>query len=151
MLFLLALNWNLLEKAFSSVKTKIYSSFPVKLAERSNHSLLLSVSWTTPFKHLHSLVGVTECIEINWLCKHTEKVRSSQAAILVLNWVNFSELYNKPTARKFLQNFQKLSEHLFFRTAVSRCFLLMFMKLSGYLKYYDFNIAIKGCSSDISK
>ena len=27
-----------------------------------------------------------ECIELNWLFKHTKKVRSSQAAILVLNW-----------------------------------------------------------------
>ena len=27
-----------------------------------------------------------ECIGLNWLCKHTKKVRSSQAAILILNW-----------------------------------------------------------------
>ena len=27
---------------------------------------------------------------INWLCKHMKKVRNSQAAILVLNWVNHS-------------------------------------------------------------
>ena len=25
--------------------------------------------------------------ELNWLCKHIEKVRSSQPGILVLNWV----------------------------------------------------------------
>ena len=34
MLFLLALKWNLEEKAFSSVKTKTNSNFAVKLAER---------------------------------------------------------------------------------------------------------------------
>ena len=28
-----------------------------------------------------------ECIERNWLCKHMEKVRSSQTADYVVNWV----------------------------------------------------------------
>ena len=28
-----------------------------------------------------------ECKKLNWLCKHIKKVRSSQATILVLNWV----------------------------------------------------------------
>ena len=33
------------------------------------------------------LIRVTECIiELNWLCKHIKKVRSSQPAIFVLNW-----------------------------------------------------------------
>ena len=31
-----------------------------------------------------------ECIELNRLCKHMKKVRSSQAAIFVLNWVKHS-------------------------------------------------------------
>ena len=35
MLFLLALKWNLSEKAFSSAKTKTNPGFAVKLAERS--------------------------------------------------------------------------------------------------------------------
>ena len=43
MLFLLALKWNLWEKAFSSVKTKTNSNFAVKLAEMSNHSFLLPI------------------------------------------------------------------------------------------------------------
>ena len=30
---------------------------------------------------------ITECREINQLCKYMKKVRSSQATILVLNWV----------------------------------------------------------------
>ena len=30
---------------------------------------------------------VIECLELNWLCKHMKKVRSSQAAVLILNWV----------------------------------------------------------------
>ena len=32
-------------------------------------------------------VLIMECIEFNWLCKHTKKIRSSQRAISVLNWV----------------------------------------------------------------
>ena len=47
MLFLLALKWNLQEKAFSSVKTKTNSNFTVKLADRSIHSFFLSIWWTT--------------------------------------------------------------------------------------------------------
>ena len=35
-------------------------------------------------------VLIMECIELNWLCKHMKKVRSSQAAILVMNWVKQS-------------------------------------------------------------
>ena len=30
---------------------------------------------------------IIECIELNWLRKYVKKVRSSQAAILLLNWV----------------------------------------------------------------
>ena len=41
MLFLLALKWNLYEKAFSSVKTKTNPNFVLKLAERSKHPFLL--------------------------------------------------------------------------------------------------------------
>ena len=32
-------------------------------------------------------VLIMECIEFNWLCKHMKKIRSSQRAISVLNWV----------------------------------------------------------------
>ena len=32
-------------------------------------------------------VLVMECIEHNWLCKHIKKIKSSQPAIPVLNWV----------------------------------------------------------------
>ena len=32
-------------------------------------------------------VLIMECIELNWLCKHIKKIRSSQPAIPVLNWV----------------------------------------------------------------
>ena len=85
MLFLLAWKWNLQEKASSSVKSKANSNFAIKLAERSNHSFLLSVWSITFFKHL-----IMECIELNWLCKHTKKVRSSQPPFPVLNWVKHS-------------------------------------------------------------
>ena len=53
MLFLLALKWNLLEKAFSSVKTKTNPNFALKLGERGNHSSLLSICWIAFFKHLY--------------------------------------------------------------------------------------------------
>ena len=34
---------------------------------------------------------IIECIiELNWLCKHIKKLRSSQPAILVLNWLKHS-------------------------------------------------------------
>ena len=50
-------------------------------------SFLLSIWWITFFKHLYSLNVIMECIEVNWLCKYIKKVRSSQAATLVL-WVS---------------------------------------------------------------
>ena len=56
MFFLLALKWNLYEKAFSCVKTK--TNFWRKTcwnAEKSNHSVL-SNWWTAFFKHLYSLI-----------------------------------------------------------------------------------------------
>ena len=32
-------------------------------------------------------VLIMECIELNWLCKYIKKIRSSQPAIPILNWV----------------------------------------------------------------
>ena len=55
-LFLLVLNWNLLEKALSCFKTKTNSNSAVKPAERSNHLFLLSTWWITLFKDLYLLV-----------------------------------------------------------------------------------------------
>ena len=63
-LFLWALKWNLYEKSFSSIKTKTNSNFSVKLAERSNHSLLLPIWWITFLKHLYSLNVIMECIKL---------------------------------------------------------------------------------------
>ena len=77
-----------LKKSFSSVKTKTNPNFAVKLAESSNHSFLLSIWWSIFLKHLNSLIRVImEFIELNWLCKHTKKVRRRQAVVLVLNWL----------------------------------------------------------------
>ena len=90
MLFLLALKWNLKEKAFSSVKAKTNSNFVVKLAKRSNHSFLLPIKWIAFFKHLYFQYVIMEWLELNCLCKHMKKVRSDQTAILVLNWVKYS-------------------------------------------------------------
>ena len=50
---------------------------------------------------------IMKFIELNWLCKHMKKVRSSQAAIFVLNWVNCTELIN------FLSDYRTCSCHLF--------------------------------------
>ena len=66
------------------------------------------------------------------------------------NSYNFSEIFNKPKlknsrsefSQKFSTNFPKFSEHLFFRTAVNRCFVSKFMKSSGYLKYDNFGLVI---------
>ena len=54
-----------LKKTFSSVTTKTNPNFAIKLAERSSHSLLLSIWWITFFKHLCSLIR-----DLNWL-KHS--------------------------------------------------------------------------------
>ena len=64
MLFLLALKWNLQEKALSSVTEKTNTNFAVKLVERSSHSFLLSIWWITFFKHLYSLIHVrsSKCV-----------------------------------------------------------------------------------------
>ena len=35
----------------------------------------------------HTSVLIIECLELNWLCKHIKRIRSSQPAIPVLNWV----------------------------------------------------------------
>ena len=36
------------------------------------------------------LYVIIECTKLNWLCKHMKMVRSSQVAIIVLNWVKQS-------------------------------------------------------------
>ena len=35
-----------------------------------------------------AFVLIMECIELNWLCEHIKKIRSSQPTFLVLNWLN---------------------------------------------------------------
>ena len=77
----------------SILKTKANPNFSVKLAERSNHSFLLSI-WWTHFPNIFTLSYVIiECVELNWLCKYMKKVRSSQVVILALNWVKTQFFY----------------------------------------------------------
>ena len=38
--------------------------------------------------HFSNTVLIMECIELNWLCEHIKKIRSSQPTFLVLNWLN---------------------------------------------------------------
>ena len=78
-------------KAVSCFKTKSNPNFAVRLAERSNHSFLLSIWWITFFKYLCSLVHDNGIFRP--LCKHIKKIRSSQAAILVLNWLKNSSSF----------------------------------------------------------
>ena len=42
---------------------------------------------------------IMECTKLNWLCKHMKKVRSSQAAILVLNGYRTISLGQLPPRR----------------------------------------------------
>ena len=42
-----------------------------------------------------------ECIELNWLCKQMEKVRSSQAGIPVLNWVK--QFFPASVVKRFIK------------------------------------------------
>ena len=76
MLFLLALKWNLYEKAFSWVKTKTnFCCKPCWNAERSNHSFLSN--WWIAFSNICTLLIMWQYKYRNWLCKHRKKVRSS--------------------------------------------------------------------------
>ena len=82
MFFPLALKWNLYEKAFSCVKTKIF--FAVNLAEMLKeatiHFFLMNHIFQTSVVFNYVTI---QYIEINWLCKHSKKVRSSQARISI--------------------------------------------------------------------
>ena len=97
---------------FSSIKTKTNLNFSVKYAEKSIHLFLLSIWWITFRKDLSFLTyNGAECTQLTWLCKHMKSVRSSQVAILVLDWVklNFSlwvSLMYKISEKKIAQ--QKL-------------------------------------------
>ena len=42
--------------------------------------------------HFSNTVLIMECIELNWLCEHIKKIRSSKPAIPVLNWVKQQSL-----------------------------------------------------------
>ena len=91
MLFLLALKWNLYEKAFSCVKTKTnFCCKPCWNAERSNHSFL-SNWWITFFKHLYSLImwqyNVLKLIDCVNIAKRSGAAKLIFQWILVLNWV----------------------------------------------------------------
>ena len=46
--------------------------------------------------HLDALYVIIECIEVNWLCKHMKKVRSSQAVILVWALPNCAPSFSQP-------------------------------------------------------
>ena len=77
--------------SFLNPNSRFKTNFAVKPAERSNHLFLLSIWWIIFLKHLHTLISHNRIyIELNWLCKHTKKVRSSQGIILVMNWVKHS-------------------------------------------------------------
>ena len=93
MLFLLALKWNLYEKAFPCIKTKTnFCSKPCWNAEISNY-LFISNWWITFFKHLYSLI-MWQYIEINWLCKHRKKIMSSQTSISIfLYWNELGKVF----------------------------------------------------------
>ena len=47
---------------------------------------------------------IMEFEELNWICKHMKKVRSSQAAILLLNWVK-THLSLWVSLRKLMNHF----------------------------------------------
>ena len=76
---------------FFGIKKKTNSNFVVKLAEMSNRSFSLSIWWITFFKHLYSMIWENDCIELNWLCKHMEKVRISQASISINSCTELSK------------------------------------------------------------
>ena len=89
-----------LRKIVLNVKIKTNLSFAVKVTERSNHSFLLSIWWIAFFRHLYdrdvealsNILGtIMELKELNWLCKHMKKVRSSQLCISMNFCTEFSK------------------------------------------------------------
>ena len=51
-------------------------------------------------------VLILKCIELNWLCKQIKKIRSSQPAILVLNWVKHHS-FHVSIVNENIRNFVK--------------------------------------------
>ena len=45
------------------------------------------VPWRHSTNKMYPGSASVECIEINWFRKHMKKVRSSQRAVLVMNWI----------------------------------------------------------------
>ena len=67
---------------FSSAKTKTNPNFAVNLRKGA------TIHFYCLFDESHfSNILIMECIKLYWLCKHIKKIRSSQPAIPVLNWV----------------------------------------------------------------
>ena len=109
LIFLLTLKWKHKEKAFWSVKTKTNSSFAVKVTGKSNHSFycLFDESRSS------DICTIMELKELNWLCKHTENVKSSQPCIqwiLVLNQVKHKFFHVSIVNRLCKQEFADVSK-----------------------------------------
>ena len=120
-------------------------------------------------------VLIMEYIELNWLCKHIKKIRSSQPATLVLNWVKHQsfpvsivksfqilfDVYYYPHQNKFqihkfnftlIQNIFKVSHlkqknpfQLFYHYRTSESYFILDFSLHLIIKRTNFTIYFFCC------
>ena len=113
-------------------------------------------------------------IELNWLCKHIKKVRSSQPAIFVLNWIKHSfpcgyrykfrriqiiapEICNSDKKRLhcrcFPENFPNCLRIIFLQNTSGRLLLDIFIHLTTFLaiQWTNRNQAFHICEHDLSR
>ena len=75
-------------------------------------------------------VLIMECIELNWLCKHIKKIRSSQPAIPVLNWVKHHSFLPVSILKEFLMFQERIWKAWSTKVLKHYCFI----KLIAYFK-----------------
>ena len=90
--------------------------------------ILLSIWWITFFKHLFFWYMIMECIELNWLCKYMNKIRSSQAAILCTE-------FSKTLVKHSFFLWVSLKSISFYLTIQAHVFLSLFHVTD--IKYFD--------------
>ena len=95
-------------KPFSSVKTKTNPNFCRKTCWKEQPFIFTVYLIKHIFLRYVLLIRVMACIELNWLYKNIKKVGSSQAVILVLNWVKHGfSLWVSSTSRWTTVSFVK--------------------------------------------
>ena len=79
-----------LRKSVFHFKNKSQPNFSCKTCWKEQQFIFTAYLMNHIFQISALLIRIIECIELNWLCKHMKKTRTSQAAILVLNWIKYN-------------------------------------------------------------